>query len=64
MTFIFIKIYLKKGWNVDKGPPNIEDSLIPIIVPDSLISLTAPKLCAKFFRGRHHFIGGRFLPTK
>lgn len=29
--------------------------------PDLLISLTAPKLCARYFRGRHHFLGGRFV---
>jgi NAD(P)H-hydrate epimerase len=27
-----------------------------------LISLTAPKLCAKKFVGKHHFLGGRFVP--
>jgi len=27
-----------------------------------LISLTAPKLCAKLFKGRHHYLGGRFIP--
>ena len=32
------------------------------IQPDILISLTAPKLCAKQFRGRHHWLGGRFVP--
>ncbi|RZR88284.1 hypothetical protein BHM03_00015827 [Ensete ventricosum] len=26
------------------------------------VSLTAPKLCAKFFFGSHHFLGGRFVP--
>ena len=26
------------------------------------VSLTAPKLCAKMFNGRHHFLGGRFVP--
>lgn len=24
--------------------------------------MTAPKLCAKKFRGPHHFLGGRFVP--
>lgn len=27
-----------------------------------LISLTAPKPCARFFTGPHHWLGGRFLP--
>lgn len=26
------------------------------------VSLTAPKLCAKKFKGAHHFLGGRFVP--
>ena len=30
--------------------------------PDFLISLTAPKLCAKHFKGRYHYLGGRFVP--
>uniref|UniRef100_H9GUT1 NAD(P)H-hydrate epimerase n=1 Tax=Anolis carolinensis TaxID=28377 RepID=H9GUT1_ANOCA len=32
------------------------------IQPDLLISLTAPKLAAKHFGGRYHFLGGRFVP--
>ena len=43
------------GWDVEKGAP---DGL----QPDFLISLTAPKLCAKFFKGTHHYVGGRFVP--
>lgn len=27
-----------------------------------LISLTAPKMCAKDFKGRYHYLGGRFVP--
>ena len=30
--------------------------------PEFLISLTAPKLCAKLFQGKYHFLGGRFVP--
>jgi hypothetical protein len=33
------------------------------IKPDMLISLTAPKLCAKQFHGTH-YIGGRFVPLQ
>ena len=29
-----------------------------------LISLTAPKLCAHYFKGKYHFLGGRFVPSK
>ena len=28
----------------------------------SLISLRAPKLCARFFKGDFHWLGGRFVP--
>uniref|UniRef100_A0A1I8B254 NAD(P)H-hydrate epimerase n=1 Tax=Meloidogyne hapla TaxID=6305 RepID=A0A1I8B254_MELHA len=55
-------IDIPSGWDVEKGPP--DDNTIPTIMPDSLMSLTAPKLCAKYFKGKHHFIGGRFLPPK
>jgi NAD(P)H-hydrate epimerase len=27
-----------------------------------LVSLTAPKRCARGFQGRHHYLGGRFVP--
>ena len=52
-----ISVDVPSGWNVDDGPPS--DSVK--LVPDVLVSLTAPKLCAKEFHGRH-FVGGRFLP--
>ncbi len=32
------------------------------IQPEFLISLTAPKQCAKHFHGKWHFLGGRFVP--
>lgn len=30
-------------------------------MPEYLISLTAAKPCVKWFKGKKHFIGGRFL---
>jgi len=30
--------------------------------PEFLISLTAPKLAAKEFKGKYHYLGGRFVP--
>jgi len=50
---------IPSGWDVEKGP--VEPGCIQ---PDSLISLTAPKICAKFFAGKHHFLGGRFVPNR
>ena len=32
--------------------------------PDLLISLTAPKLCAKQFKGRFHYLGLRMVPQE
>jgi NAD(P)H-hydrate epimerase len=48
-----------QGWDVEKGPP--DDQNTPLLMPDALISLTAPKTCATHFKGRH-FLGGRFVP--
>ncbi|CAN6673395.1 NAD(P)H-hydrate epimerase [Trichomonascus vanleenenianus] len=46
---------IPSSWNVDEGP--IDGNTFH---PDNLVSLTAPKPAAKYFRGRH-FIGGRFV---
>uniref|UniRef100_A0A0K8SZG2 NAD(P)H-hydrate epimerase n=2 Tax=Lygus hesperus TaxID=30085 RepID=A0A0K8SZG2_LYGHE len=49
-------IDIPSGWHVENGKP--EDG----IQPELLISLTAPKLCAKSFSGKFHYLGGRFVP--
>jgi NAD(P)H-hydrate epimerase len=56
------------GWDVEKGPPRTDE--VPCLKPDALISLTAPKLCAKFFEEVCHLLFflflnhnlGRFVP--
>lgn len=48
-------IDVPSGWDVEKETPEG-------LKPDVLISLTAPKLCARYFTGRHHWLGGRFVP--
>lgn len=48
-------IDVPSGWEIDGGN---EDGL----KPEMLISLTAPKLCAKLFKGKYHYLGGRFVP--
>ncbi|XP_017030289.1 NAD(P)H-hydrate epimerase [Drosophila kikkawai] len=48
---------IPSGWDVEKGRVNECD-----LEPALLISLTAPKLCARHFRGEHHYLGGRFVP--
>jgi len=53
-----ISVDIPSGWNVNGG-----DEANTGFKPDVLISLTAPKLAAKSFTGRH-FIGGRFVPPK
>mmetsp|Transcript_37986 Transcript_37986/g.60043 ORF Transcript_37986/g.60043 Transcript_37986/m.60043 type:complete len:252 (-) Transcript_37986:139-894(-) len=48
------------GWDVEKGP-TLEKEWV--IQPQALVSLTAPKLGAKAFHGRH-YLGGLFVPRK
>mmetsp|Transcript_16628 Transcript_16628/g.31451 ORF Transcript_16628/g.31451 Transcript_16628/m.31451 type:complete len:246 (-) Transcript_16628:49-786(-) len=52
-----VSVDIPSGWDVEKGPPGEGCFLQPSI----LISLTAPKMCASHFSGRH-FLGGRFVP--
>ncbi|CAM0140260.1 unnamed protein product [Umbelopsis sp. WA50703] len=51
-----VAVDIPSGWDVEKG--NVDNQFF---TPDTLVSLTAPKLCAETFKGRH-FIGGRFVP--
>ena len=53
---LLVSVDVPSGWDVDGG-----DTTGTHFHPDVLVSLTAPKLSAKTFRGRH-FVGGRFLP--
>jgi NAD(P)H-hydrate epimerase len=46
------------SWNIEEGPPDSGPG--KGFMPPALISLTAPKPLAKYFKGRH-FLGGRFL---
>ena len=48
---------IPSGWDVDEGDVRKEG----IQNADMLISLTAPKACARFFKGRYHYLGGRFV---
>ena len=45
------------GWDVEKGDVGGDG-----LRPDLLISLTAPKECAKFFMGQFHYLGLRVVP--
>ncbi|CAN6678969.1 unnamed protein product [Malus baccata var. baccata] len=53
---VIVSVDIPSGWHVE-GDGGVEG-----IKPDMLVSLTAPKLCAKKFFGPHHFLGGRFVP--
>ena len=54
---LVVAVDVPSGWNVNGDDDNTNDYM-----PDVLVSLTAPKLCAQQFRGQRHFVGGRFLP--
>ncbi|GMN27315.1 hypothetical protein TIFTF001_041013 [Ficus carica] len=54
---VVVSVDIPSGWHVEGGDVGGEG-----IRPDMLVSLTAPKLCAKKFSGPHHFLGGRFVP--
>lgn len=51
-----VAVDVPSGWNIEQG--NISKLGMRC---DVLVSLTAPKLCAKFHKGKH-FLGGRFVP--
>ena len=48
---------IPSGWDVERGPPTGLG-----LLPELLVSLTAPKLCAQHFKGKWHYLGGRFVP--
>ncbi|KAL4558996.1 hypothetical protein LXL04_031126 [Taraxacum kok-saghyz] len=54
---VIASIDIPSGWHVEQGDTSGDG-----IKPDMLVSLTAPKQCAKSFSGSHHFLGGRFVP--
>eukprot|EP00126_Sphaerothecum_destruens_P010657 Sdes_comp20788_c0_seq1m16952 len=53
-----VSIDVPSGWDVERG-----DVYQTGFQPDMLVSLTIPKLCAQYFSGRYHFLGGRFCPA-
>ncbi|XP_039146017.1 pyridoxine/pyridoxamine 5'-phosphate oxidase 1, chloroplastic isoform X2 [Dioscorea cayenensis subsp. rotundata] len=52
-----VSVDIPSGWHVEEGDTDGSG-----FKPEMLVSLTAPKLCAKKFVGPHHFLGGRFVP--
>ncbi|KAI9036491.1 NADHX epimerase [Aspergillus affinis] len=57
-TIPVLSVDAPSSWNIESGPP--KEGPGAKFMPEALISLTAPKPCVKFYRGRH-FLGGRFL---
>uniref|UniRef100_A0A093VAT8 NAD(P)H-hydrate epimerase n=1 Tax=Talaromyces marneffei PM1 TaxID=1077442 RepID=A0A093VAT8_TALMA len=53
-----LSIDAPSSWDIQEGPP--KEGPGAKFMPGALISLTAPKPCVKWHRGRH-FVGGRFL---
>ncbi|KAJ1658142.1 hypothetical protein IWQ61_002565 [Dispira simplex] len=54
-----VAVDVPSGWNVEQGDVHQRG-----YQPTMLVSLTAPKLCARSFKGKHHYLGGRFItPT-
>lgn len=50
-----VSVDIPSGWDVDEGPQDVD------IGASMLVSLTAPKPCARFFNGKPHYLGGRFI---
>ncbi len=53
-----ISVDVPSGWDVENGRPENKSICLE---PETLISLTAPKITASKFNG-NHFLGGRFVP--
>jgi NAD(P)H-hydrate epimerase len=63
-----VSVDIPSGWDVERGDDAAPDADaagggqgVPVLHPDVLVSLTAPKEGVRKFSGRH-FLGGRFVP--
>lgn len=54
-----VAIDIPSGWDVEQGDVSGKG-----LQAETLISLTAPKLCAKHWKGKYHWLGGRFVPKE
>jgi NAD(P)H-hydrate epimerase len=48
---VVVSVDIPSGWHVEKGDAGCEG---PVLAPDMLVSLTAPKLAARHFKVRSH----------
>jgi NAD(P)H-hydrate epimerase len=61
-TIPLVSIDVPSGWPVDGSSESSSAvDAAKMLQPQLLISLTAPKECARRFTGPHHILGGRFL---
>ncbi|KZO97060.1 YjeF N-terminal domain-like protein [Calocera viscosa TUFC12733] len=60
-----VSVDIPSGWHVEDGPVLLQseegEDLGQALNPEVLVSLTAPKLGVRGYRGRH-WLGGRFVP--
>jgi NAD(P)H-hydrate epimerase len=56
-----LSVDIPSSWDVESGPPSSGPG--KGFNPETLISLTAPKPCVQYFKGRQ-FLGGRFVPPE
>lgn len=52
-----VSVDIPSGWDVEQG-----DVSGGGLRPQMLVSLTTPKLAARHFQGKWHYLGGRFVP--
>jgi NAD(P)H-hydrate epimerase len=55
-----LSVDIPSSWHVEDGPP-AKGELGSEFMPEFLISLTAAKPCVQWYKGKRHFVGGRFL---
>ncbi|XP_031100355.1 pyridoxine/pyridoxamine 5'-phosphate oxidase 1, chloroplastic-like isoform X2 [Ipomoea triloba] len=55
---VIVCVDIPSGWHIEEGDLSGKG-----LKPHMLVSLFAPKFCAKTFHGPHHFLGGRFIPA-
>jgi NAD(P)H-hydrate epimerase len=57
-TVPVLSVDAPSSWDIQSGPP--KEGPGAGFMPGALISLSAPKPCVAYYRGKH-FVGGRFL---
>lgn len=56
-----VSVDMPSGWDVEKGPLTEGEG---VKGAETLVSLTWPKEGAKYFEGKNHYLGGRFIPPE